>query len=231
MTDRSEGGIRTLGLQSSPQLRATAGDEQDDGLLGFLPSSCAADFTTTTIGGGSREKRNKAASVRLLIRLDGSPTPVALTDSFAQFLLIINQLPADDVPPDGVKEWAKSPVQKVALVGAELCGTQASGRGAMPPHVISLLHPLPHPTREAGRRPRAAVGFSQHASGLPKYDALNRPCRMVWFEEELHRPLSRMPTAPGTRSGAAHTAPALTAKTAPTTNPNSVFIFIVFSFA
>jgi hypothetical protein len=35
---------------------------------------------------------------------------------------------------------------------------------------------------------------------------------------------------PGTRSGAAHTDPALTAKTAPTINPNSVFIFIVFSF-
>jgi hypothetical protein len=51
---------------------------------------------------------------------------------------------------------------------AEFGGAQASGRGTIPLHVISLLEPLPHPTREAGRRPRAAVGFSNHATGLPK---------------------------------------------------------------
>ena len=39
-------------------------------------------------------------------------------ESVAQFRLIMDQLPAVDVLPDGVEKWANSPVHKVALIKA-----------------------------------------------------------------------------------------------------------------
>jgi hypothetical protein len=147
------------------------------------------------MGGGSREKCSKPAFVRLLIRL----SRITCTSYPGSGNGIICTVPPNHQPTAGRRRAASwsGDVGEISCAegcvgqGAELCGAQASGRGAMPPHVISFLSPLPMPTREGGREPRAAVGFSHNATGLPKYDALNRSCRMVWFEEELHRPLSR----------------------------------------
>jgi hypothetical protein len=141
----------------------------------------------------------KPASVRLLTRL----RRITFTSTGSGFSCTV---PPSHQPTASRRRGARwsgevgelSCTYAFAYQGAELCGAQASGRGAIPPHVISLLDPLPLPTREAGREPRAAPRFSQHGAGPPKYDALSRSLRMVWFEEELHRPLSR--TAYGARN-------------------------------
>ena len=154
------------------------------------------------MGGGSCEKCNKPASVRLLIRL----SRITCTSHPVSGNGIICTVSLNHEPTAGRRRAARwseevgelSCAEGCAAQGAELCGAQASGRGAIPPHVISLLDPLPLPTREAGREPRAAFGFSQHGTGLRKYDALSSSWRMIWFLEELHRPFS--PAAIGARN-------------------------------
>src|SRR4029077_4267642 len=133
---------------------------------------------------GSREKCNKPASVRLLLRLRG----ITHTSHPGSGKGVRCTRPPTHGPRAGRGRAAKwsSDVGELSCAcacadqGAEFGGAQARGRRAKPPHVISLLDPPPLPTREAGREPHAAVGFSQYAIGLPKYDALSSSWRMVW---------------------------------------------------
>ena len=171
-------------LQSSPQLRASAGDE-----LAFSRHPALAEFHNHDPRAAAVVRSaTSQPSVRLLLRL----SRITCTSYPGSGNGIICTVPPNHEPTAGRRRGARwseevgelSCADGSAGQGAELCGAQASGRGAIPPHVISLLDPLPLPTREAGREPRAAFGFSQHATGLPKYDALSRSWRMVWFEEE-----------------------------------------------
>ena len=55
----------------------------------------------------------------------------------------MDQLPAEDAPPNGVVTWANSPVHELALIKAPNSAVpKLPDVEPNPPHVISLLEPL-----------------------------------------------------------------------------------------
>jgi len=98
------------------QLRASAGDETGRRAFGaFSRHPALAEFHNHDPWAAAVVRSaTSQPSVRLLIRL----SRITCTSHPVSGNGIICQLPAVDVPPDGVKKWANSPVQKVALVKA-----------------------------------------------------------------------------------------------------------------